>query len=181
MPEIVILKDLNNHSTLSSNKNIFILLQRRSKLSKNYALHWTFPGGHSTKGEKRAINSNDIDLKEFGLRRCAIRELIEEAGYCGNNVNSNLINGGNVSIPFIGNGKGESEIVLKNVYIPPGLRDKACVDAKLKCLFECNCCIYLLDLIDVDKNWDECWFPQAYPDFKNEIDYLYNNDNAKGN
>jgi 8-oxo-dGTP pyrophosphatase MutT (NUDIX family) len=81
MPEIVILKDLNNNTTFSSYKNIYILLQRRSESSKNYPLHWTFPGGHSTKGEKRAINGQDIDVKEAGLRRCVIRELVEEGFY----------------------------------------------------------------------------------------------------
>lgn len=190
MPEIYIVKYLEDAAG-SFEENTFVLMQRRGNV-RNSPYCWTVPGGHASAAERELIRtqvwgdkSTTVELNKWGIRRCAIRELVEEAGSGRDVGESNRgfrIHGGPIVIPAVGqNQPDDGEISFRKVYIPPGLRSKAQREASLPVFTSHNCCLYVLDDADIrgiDYGWGFAWHPKADAAHRAEIDESYSHDGA---
>ena len=153
-----------------SESRITALIHRRSSYIR-YPYNWGFPGGSIDTPEKLAI-TNFPQLKDFVLRKVALREFIEETGG-GYNSKSGPCR---ISIP----GLAEANLVdtvYNDVFVPPGIIRIMNDESIVRCVQVPNnntmIYFYLLDP-NIDRDFmNNFWKPRALHKFRGEIDETY--------
>jgi len=172
MPSIIIIREYLGRFE--------VLLQRRNRGLKQ-EFHWCSPGGRLDPAERatRDDRTLDVEARLRAVRRCALREIVEECGG-GSCVASTPRTFILDELRHAATGLVDHAAQYVNAVLPPGLfamvEDHWCVRllTKGKALELCNTFVYLVsDANAVDAGWAADWRPRARRPWRGEMDEGY--------